>query len=124
MRLNDYSVIEAEREDEVKRIVKKKKIDVVLLGLKGLGRRGLALLKAIKEMHPPTEVILMIPEEEHCLSLSIEGMKLGAFNDVLIPFDLQALFRQIEAAHQRKREREDSGGQHRIALSMERGGAD
>jgi DNA-binding NtrC family response regulator len=38
--------------------------------------------------------------------LSIEGMKLGAFDDFIVPFDLESLIRRIREAHQQKKEKE------------------
>jgi len=85
---------------EAKKIVQREKIDVVLLGLKGLKQRGLSLLTSIKRMRPSTEVILMLPAGH--LSLSIEGMRLGAFDDLLMPFDIETLLSRIKAADQHK----------------------
>lgn len=107
LRQESYRVYEACQEDEANRIIQRKEIDVVLLGLRGLKQRGLALLKAIKEARPLIEVILLIPSEE--VSLSIKGMKLGAFDDLMVPFDVETLLERIQAACQRKLEREKAG---------------
>jgi len=94
----NHRVFVTDDETEAKRIVQREKIDVVLLGLKELQKRGLSLLKSIKEIRPLTEVILMLPADH--LSLSIEGMRLGAFDDLLIPFDMETLLSRIEAAYE------------------------
>jgi len=104
LRQENYRVFEACQEIEANRIMQRKDIDVVLLGLRGLKHRGLSMLKAIKEARPLVEVILLIPSEE--LSLSIEGMKLGAFDDLMVPFDLETLLERIQAACRHKAERE------------------
>jgi DNA-binding NtrC family response regulator len=64
------------------------------------------LLKAIKEMKPLTEVILMTPAEGPSLFASIQAMKLGAFDDLHIPFDMKKLIERITSARQRKLEKE------------------
>jgi DNA-binding NtrC family response regulator len=102
LRLRKCSVLEANDEASAKRIVQRKDIDVVLLGLEGFGYRGLSLLKAIKEIRPLAEVILINPLEE--LALSIEGMKLGAFDDLWVPFEMETLLERIHQAYRRKQE--------------------
>ena len=111
LRLQKYRVFETADEGEAKRIVRRNKVDVVLLGLKGFKQNGLRLLKAIRMARPSTEVILMTPSE--CLALSIEGMKLGAFDDVLVPFDMRTLLDRIHAACLQRR---DSKRERKSAL--------
>jgi DNA-binding NtrC family response regulator len=87
--------------EQAEEIIKRKDCDVVLIGLLGLGREGLRLLRSIKELRPLTEVILIAGQEQ--LALSIEGMKLGAFDDFRIPLDMQSLLQRVqEACKQRK----------------------
>lgn len=85
------------------KLLTKRNIDVVLLGLGSLKREGLDMLRLIKQLRPLTEVITINSPEN--LSLSIEGMKLGAFDDFLVPVDLRALARRIREASRRKGER-------------------
>ncbi|QCQ21530.1 response regulator [Desulfoglaeba alkanexedens] len=66
---------------------------VVLIGLKEDGAEGLALLERIKERRPRAAVILLVPSGQ--AALSIEGMKRGAFDDLMIPFDLSLLLRKV-----------------------------
>jgi len=96
-----YRVVIAPRGKEAERAVRGRKVDVVLLGLDTLKRDGLTLLRRIKKARPFTEVILINTCEQ--LSLSIEGMKLGAFDDFLVPFDLDAMVRRIREAFARAR---------------------
>jgi len=102
LRLESCRVFEACEEAEAMKVFQRKDLDVVLLGLKGFKKKGLSLLKTIRELRPTTEVILMIPPED--FTLSLEGMKLGAFDDLLIPFDLETLLKRIEAACQKRRD--------------------
>jgi DNA-binding NtrC family response regulator len=102
--LENYQVFATTDEAEGKRIIQRERIDVVLLGLKGLKYRGLSLLKTIKHLKPLTEVILMLPAEH--LALSIEGMRAGAFDDLLMPFDIETMLARIKTAHQHKQELE------------------
>jgi len=92
---------------EIKRLIKKKKIDVALLDLSGLKLEGLKILKLIKKAHPLTEVITLNTSGN--IAISIEGMKLGAFDDLLIPVDINTLTDRIRAACTRKKEQEKQG---------------
>lgn len=102
--LEKFKVFEAEDSEGLERLLRKRNIDVVLLGLNGFKEKGLSFLKTIKKVRPLTEVILMNSPGD--LPLSIAGMKLGAFDDLLVPFDLRALLGQIYKAWARKRELE------------------
>ena len=106
LRSENFKVYEACEETEARLVVQRKIIDVVLLGMREFKQGSLILLKAIKELKPLIEVILMTPTESTSLSASIQAMKLGAFDDLHIPFDMKKLIERIVAAKQRKLERE------------------
>lgn len=103
LRLEGHMVFEAGEEVGAEKLVHAKNVDVVLLGLGGLQRRALGILKKIKERRPTTEVILMSPADYHSLPLSMEGMRLGAFDEVLAPFDTEALMERIRQAREQKK---------------------
>jgi len=106
LRLERYRVYEACQETEARNMVLKKDFDAVLLGFTGDRQLALALLRTIKEMRPLVEVILLSSSEDHSLAASIEGMKLGAFDEILVPFDVETLLRRIREACRRKWQRE------------------
>ena len=106
LRLESYKVFEACEEAEARAVIQKNNIDVVLLGMREAKRKGIALLKRIRELRPLTEVILLTPSEGHSLYTSIEAMKLGAFDDLLMPFSVETLLERVEGACRRKSERE------------------
>lgn len=95
-----FTVDKITPQDDVATIVAKEKIDTVLLGVDGLGREGLALIRPIKTISPTTEIII-INDSRH-MDLSIEAMELGAFDDFLIPLDIDSLARRIREAAMRK----------------------
>lgn len=95
-----FCLFSAERQDDAKNIVALKKIDVALLDLSGLKREGLRILKTIKGLNASTEIITINNAEQ--MALSIDGMKLGAFDDFLVPVDIQALIDRIKSAAMRK----------------------
>ncbi len=99
-----YKVFIAEEEHSAKKVLSEKKIDVVLLSVVSLKRRALELLKWIKRK-TNTEVILISRSDQ--LSFSIEGMKLGAFSELVLPLDLATLTDSIKKAWESKKEKSD-----------------
>jgi len=101
-----FHVVKAEGDcrPDIKKIIKKNKIDVVVIDLTELKREGLMILETIHASRAKAEVILMNSPEQ--LSLSIEGMKLGAFNDYHLPLDMDMFLSGIREAADRKRHRE------------------
>ena len=95
-----FTVDKVTPEDDVSAIVAREKIDIVLLGVDGLGMEGLALIRPLKTISPRTEIII-INDSNH-MELSIEGMDLGAFDDFLIPLDIDSLASRIREAASRK----------------------
>jgi DNA-binding NtrC family response regulator len=99
-----WRVLAADPITDAKKMVKRKNIDVVVLGLTWLKREGLAILQVIKKVRPLTEVILINRSDQ--IALSIEGMKLGAFDDFMSPFNIDALIHRIQDACRQKKQRE------------------
>lgn len=95
-----FTVDKVTQQDDVVTIVAKEKIDTVLLGVDGLGREGLALIRPIKTISPTTEIII-INDSGH-MDLSIEGMELGAFDDFMVPLDIDSLAKRIREAAMQK----------------------
>ena len=100
----DYQIFAARQQTDTKRIIKRSNIDVVLLSLNDFQKESMALIKMIKKMRPAIQVITISSGEQ--ISLSIEGMKLGVFDDFLIPLDLDSLISRIQEAFQAKKEAE------------------
>ena len=113
LQLEGFTVDKVTHKDDVVTIIAKEKIDTVLLGVDGLGREGLALIRPIKTISPATEIIII--NDSSNMDLSIEGMELGAFDDFLIPLDIDSLARRIREAAIRKNGKQDrtNPNQHR-----------
>jgi DNA-binding NtrC family response regulator len=96
-----FTVDKATLQDDIMTIVAEEKIDTVLLGVDGLGRKGLALIQPIQSIRPSIKIIIL-NDLKH-MDLSIEGMELGAFDDFMVPLDVDSLVTRIqEAAVQHK----------------------
>lgn len=76
-------------------------IDVVVININDLGADGIRIVDSIKQTKTRAEFItLTSPTTIHW---SIEGMKRGAFADLLIPFDIEDLFTRLQEAGARRK---------------------
>ena len=91
-----FTVDKINPQDDVETIIAEEEIDVVLLGVDGLGRKGLALIEPIKAIKPATEIIIL--NDANHMDLSIRAVEMGAFDDFLIPLDIESLAARIREA--------------------------
>ena len=77
--------------------------DLVVLDIKMPGMDGLQTLEEIKRRHPFVEVIILTGHST--IDSAIKGMRLGAFDYLLKPCDIEQLISRIEEAVTRKRQR-------------------
>src|SRR5215210_5479861 len=75
--------------------------DVVLSDLKMGGSDGIDVLKTAKALHPTTAVILMTAFGS--VSTAVEAMKVGAFDYVQKPFEIEEMEVKIDKALEVKR---------------------
>jgi len=81
--------------------------DVVLLDVLMPGMDGIETLRAIKKIRPQTEVIMLTGHAS--VEVGIDGMKAGAFNYIMKPFDPQELVTEIRLACEKRRIRRKEG---------------
>jgi len=81
--------------------VKAADFDVVLLDVLMPGMNGIDTLKEIKKIKPRTEVIMLTGHAS--VEVGIEGMKAGAFNYIMKPFDPNELVAEINLAFEQRR---------------------
>jgi len=81
--------------------VKAADFDVVLLDVLMPGMNGIDTLKEIKKIKPQTEVIMLTGHAS--VEVGIEGMKAGAFNYIMKPFDPNELLAEINLAYEQRR---------------------
>jgi DNA-binding NtrC family response regulator len=77
-------------------MVKKTDFDVVLLDVLMPGLDGLTVLREIKRLKPHTEVIMLTGNAS--VDTGVEGIRLGAFEYLLKPLDLNALTECLKEA--------------------------
>ena len=74
--------------------------EVVILDVKMPGMDGIETLRQIKTDHPLIEVIMLTGHAT--VESAIEGMKLGAFDYLMKPCDIDELLYKIQDAHEKK----------------------
>jgi len=80
-------------------------IEVVILDVKMAGMDGIDTLKEIKKKHPLTEVIMLTGHAT--VESAIEGMKLGAFDYLMKPCDMEVLMAKVTEAASKKQQHEN-----------------
>lgn len=81
------------------------KTEVVILDVKMPGMDGRQVLKEIKSKYPLVEVIMLTGHAT--VESGIEGMKLGAFDFLSKPCDIQDLIVKVDEAANKKRRHEE-----------------
>jgi DNA-binding NtrC family response regulator len=93
--------------------------DVVLLDVKMPGMDGIMTLREIKRIQPSVEVVMLTGHAS--VESGIEGMRLGAFDYLMKPIELEPLIQKLLEAFEKKKAREEiiksvrpggSGGDH------------
>ena len=82
-------------------LMKESNFDVVLLDVLMPGMDGIETLREIKRIKPMTEVIMLTGHAS--VEVGIEGMKAGAFNYIMKPFDPNELITEINLACEQRR---------------------
>jgi two-component system response regulator HydG len=96
-----YEVDEASDGNEGGEVGAKGAYDVVLTDLRMGGSDGLSVLRAVKESHAMTEVIVMTAYGT--IESAVEAMRLGAFDYIQKPFTEQELLMKVERAIDNRR---------------------
>lgn len=91
-------------QEALRQLEKNHNIEVVILDVKMPGIDGIETLRRIKSQHPLLEVIMLTGHAT--VESGIEGMKLGAFDYLMKPCDLDHLVHKVKEAVERKRKHE------------------
>jgi len=88
-------------EEGLEKLKKNQNLDVIVLDIKMPGMDGLEMLKKIKAESFRTEVIMLTGHAT--IESGIAGMKLGAFDFLTKPCDIEELVNKVEEATKKKR---------------------
>jgi len=115
----DLTVISAHGGPEaLTKLDKEDHVDVVVLDVKMPGMDGIETLKEIKKAHPLTEVIMLTGHAT--IETGIEGMKLGAFDYLMKPCDIDMLLQKVQEARAKKDKHNEKIAQARIQSITQR----
>ncbi len=81
-------------------LLDQREFDVVVLDVKMPGLDGIETLREMKRKKPLTEVILLTGHGS--VESGIDGMKLGAFDYVMKPVNMNELLNKMRQAYERK----------------------
>ena len=110
-----YSGLEA-----LEKLGENKAVDVVILDVKMPGMDGIETLREIKRQHPLVEVIMLTGHAT--VETGIEGMKLGAFDYLMKPCDIDQLLAKVQESKSKKNQHEEKIAQAKInEIALRRG---
>ncbi|MBW2653878.1 MAG: response regulator [Deltaproteobacteria bacterium] len=89
-----------------------KKIEAIILDVKMPGMDGVETLIEIKKRFPLIEVIMLTGHAT--VETAIDGMKLGAFDYLMKPCDIDVLVTKVKDAAEKKRQHEEKITEARI----------
>ena len=92
-------------EEALEKLETNRNVDVVILDVKMPGMDGIATLQEIKQQHPLIEVIMLTGHAT--VETAIMGMRLGAFDYLMKPCEMEQLLDKVEDATKKKREHEE-----------------
>jgi DNA-binding NtrC family response regulator len=92
-------------EESLQQLAQNKRVEVVVLDVKMPGMDGIETLKEIKRQFPLVEVIMLTGHAT--VESAIEGMKLGAFDYLMKPSDIDLLVEKVTEAAAKKRRHEE-----------------
>ena len=86
--------------EALEKLKTQKNVDVVVLDVKMPGMDGIETLREIKRAHPLVEVVMLTGHAT--VETAIEGMKLGAFDYLMKPCEVEVLMAKVEEAKLKK----------------------
>ncbi|MDL1966264.1 MAG: response regulator, partial [Candidatus Desulfofervidus auxilii] len=91
-------------EEALKTLESNKDVDVIILDVKMPGMDGIQTLREIKAKFPLIEVIMLTGHGT--IESAVEGMKLGAFDYLMKPCEIEELMTKVNEAISKKRDHE------------------
>lgn len=92
-------------QEALETLAKNRNLDAVILDVKMPGMDGIETLKEIRKANPLTEVVMLTGHAT--VESAIEGMKLGAFDYLMKPCDIDQLVAKVNEAAEKKRQHQE-----------------
>ena len=106
LKKRDLQVISATSGQEaMDKLDTNRNLDVVILDVKMPGMDGMDALREIKRLQPLVEVIMLTGHAT--VETAIEGMKIGAYDYLMKPCEIEKLMEKVEEATKKKRDHEE-----------------
>jgi DNA-binding NtrC family response regulator len=113
----DLNIITAfSGEEALERLNNHRNTDVVILDVKMPGMNGIETLAKIRDQFPLTEVIMLTGHAT--VESAIEGMKLGAFDYLMKPCEIEQLMAKVQEATKKKRDHEEKIKEARVREAL------
>ncbi len=113
----DLNIITAySGEEALERLNNHRNTDVVILDVKMPGMNGIETLAKIRDQFPLTEVIMLTGHAT--VESAIEGMKLGAFDYLMKPCEIEQLMAKVQEAAKKKRDHEEKIKEARVREAL------
>ena len=98
------------------KIVKQHPVDVIVLDIKMPEMDGIETLRQVKKMDPEIEIILLTGHAN--IESAVEGMRLGAFDYLMKPCDIEQLIEKIVSAYEIRTARQEKAMKNGIRKKM------
>ena len=100
LKLRKIDITDAASGNEAIELVKQMSFDVAVIDVKMPGIDGIETLKQIKQIKPAIEIIMLTGHAS--IESGMEAMKLGAYDYVMKPCDIDELLTKTGEAYQHK----------------------
>jgi len=104
--------------EEAIKIIKEKLFDVVVLDVKMPGMDGIETLAEIKKVNPNLEVLMLTGHAS--VDSAVDGMRLGAYDYLMKPCEIDILMEKINGAYDIKAGRDERIRQAEIRRMVDR----
>ncbi|RZB34271.1 MAG: hypothetical protein SRB1_00039 [Desulfobacteraceae bacterium Eth-SRB1] len=100
LKLRKIDVTDAASGDEAIEMVKQRSFDVAVIDVKMPGTDGIETLKQVKKIQPAIEIVMLTGHAS--IESGMEAMKLGAYDYVMKPCDIDELLIKAGDAYQHR----------------------
>ena len=100
LKLRKIDVTDAASGNEAIELVKQRSFDVAVIDVKMPGIDGIETLKQVKKIQPAMEIVMLTGHAS--IESGMEAMKLGAYDYVMKPCDIDELLTKAGDAYQHK----------------------